>query len=197
MNIVKKNSQDDISLCAFVESLPLGQLYWLITTPPLGDDILDHALSCDKCAGRVEQAGEDAFSSLPLNEQREHREVARRILRQEARPASPTFRRDQLGLAASEGEEIPNETAGRVPFAAFDVSGKMIEALADVEGMVFLRGEVPSGAKKLYLGQDEFVLKRLSEMPEVEIENLGSVDLEEFLDRHRRDPKRFPIRFGE
>jgi hypothetical protein len=126
-------------------------------------------------------------------------EIAVRDAVQQIRPALPTFRRESLLLAASEAEENPNETAGRVPFAALEIEGMAVEALANAEGMVFLRGgKLPSGAKKLFLGQDGFVLKRLSESSlEVEVEDLGSVDLEQFLDRHRGDPESFPIRFGE
>jgi hypothetical protein len=195
MNIVKKNLKDDAGLCAFVESLPAEQLYWMITTPPLGDDILDHALTCEKCARRVQEAGEDAFASTPLEEQAQHREAARRILRREAGQTSSTYR-ESLALAASDEEQPKDETPALVPFATLNVEGLTIEALADAEGMVFLRGEVPSGAKKLYLGQDEFVLKRPGDAPEIEVENLGSVALEEFLDRRGGDRESFPIRFG-
>jgi serine/threonine protein kinase len=143
-------------------------------------------------------SGDNAFTSLPLGEQLEHREADRRILRQtEARSVRPMIRRESLALAASEGEESPNETATRVPFACFEIDGVTVEAVADGEGMVFLCGEVPSGAKTLYFGQDGFALKRVANSPEVEVENLGSVDLEQFLDRHRGDPESFPVRFDE
>lgn len=195
MNIVKKNVKDDAGLCAFVESLPPEQLYWMITTPPLGNDILDHAMACEKCARRVQEAGEDAFASVPVEEQAEYREAARRILRREARQAGSTYR-ETLALAASDEEQPEDETPALVLFTTFEVEGKTIEALADAEGMVFLRGEVPAGAKKLYLGQDEFVLKRQGDAPEIEVENLGSVALEEFLERRAGDPESFPIRLG-
>jgi hypothetical protein len=197
MKIVKKNLQDDTGLCAFVESLPAAQLYWMITTPPLGDDILDHALTCEKCSRRVQEAGDDALASTPPEEQAQYREAARRILRRESRQAGSTYR-EALALAASDEdeEESEEETAGRVPFATLNIEGVSIQALADGEGMVFLRGEAPTGAKKLYFGQDEFVLKRQDDSPEIEVENLGSVVLEQFLERQRGDPEKFPIRFG-
>jgi hypothetical protein len=171
----------------------------LLDTPFLGEEMSDHYLNCEVCLGRLERFMHRDFAKLSRKEREEMDRAfpEHPAQRPAPRPAPSIFTRDRLALAASEEEQPPNETAGRVPFGAFNVDGIKIEALADAEGMVFLRGEVPGGAKKLYLGQDGFVLKRLSESPEVEVEDLGSVDLEQFLDRHRREPESFPIKFGE
>jgi hypothetical protein len=199
MKIVKKNNpQDDVSLCEFIESLEPGHLYWLITTPPLGDDILDHAMSCHNCAVRIEEAGEAEYTSLPLEERRQYRETALRILKREKeQQAAPGFVRERLAFAASDIEQSADGTADRVAFATFEVGGHSLEAMADAEGMVFLRGDLPAEARKLYFGNEGFSLKRGKDAQETEVEDLGSVDLEQFLERHHADPEGFPIRFGE
>ncbi len=53
MNDKTKRSTRLRSRCEFVANLSDERLAWLVMHPPLGDDILDHALTCESCAKRV------------------------------------------------------------------------------------------------------------------------------------------------
>jgi hypothetical protein len=56
-------------LCSYVRSLSDERLNWLISTPPLGLDLLEHAVHCEECGKRVEAIGDQDFASLPPQEQ--------------------------------------------------------------------------------------------------------------------------------
>ena len=39
--------------CGFIDKLSDERLDWLVTNPPLGDDLIDHGLECRHCASRI------------------------------------------------------------------------------------------------------------------------------------------------
>jgi hypothetical protein len=199
--IYDKSSQTDADLCAFVESLPSEHLYWLTVTPPLGDDILKHAAKCEACAQLIQTAGDNFYMSLSQPSRLRVASTARRARdRFDAEAKSSAFNaldRGTLELAASGEREDSNETRDRVRIATFDIQGTEFQALEGTEGNVFLQGPVPTLEKRIWFGRDAFVLKRSNASDESEIENLGSVDLEQFLALHQDDPEGFPIRFAD
>lgn len=195
-----KSSHSDAELCEFVASLPPEHLHWLIVTPPLGDNILKHAVECEACAQFVQTAGDSFYMNLPQHNKLRIGATARRgRARYDAlakAPAFAAFNRGALELAAS-GEGVDSdESPGPVRIAAFDIQGTGFEAFEGAEGSVLLRGAVPPGAARIFLGPDAFVLTKGSASEEWEVENLGSLDLEQFLKHHHGDPEVFPIKFA-
>ena len=67
-------------LCGLVSILAPRELHLLVTTPPLGNDVLEHAMTCNACSYALQAAMEDNFKSLPKEEQEMHLESAQRIL---------------------------------------------------------------------------------------------------------------------
>jgi hypothetical protein len=111
-------------------------------------------------------------------------------------PPFAAINRGALELAAS-GEEVDSdESPGPVRIAAFEIQGAGFEAFEGAEGSVLLRGAVPTGAARIFFGSDAFVLMKGTASEEWEVENLGSVDLEQFLEHHYGDPEAFPIKFA-
>jgi hypothetical protein len=51
--------------CELIESLSEEKLDWLVANPPLGDDLLDHALICASCAAKIARAVRTATLSEP------------------------------------------------------------------------------------------------------------------------------------
>jgi hypothetical protein len=196
-----KNSHTDAELCDFVASLPPEHLYWLIVTPPLGDDILEHAVNCAACAQCVQTAADSFYTNLSQQSRLRIGAASRSSrARFDALVETRAFnsgRGGTLELAASDGEADSNETSERVWIAVLKIQGSEFEALEGSEGNVYLRGQVPPRTTQIWFGQDAFKLVRCTASGEFEVENLGSVDLEQFLARHQDDPEKFPIRFAD
>jgi hypothetical protein len=195
-NKMKLNTRGtpDAELCAFVASLPSEQLHWLLVTPPLGDNILDHAVECAACAGLVQAAGKDFFMSFsPKNRAR----ISATTRSARAQYDAVVTERGTLDLAASDSYENVSERPPRVEIAAFKIQGVGFEAFEDPEGNVYLRGPVPSGAKEIYFGTEAFALTKSPEAEEVKVENLGSIDLEKFLGCHQDGLVGPPVRWSD
>jgi hypothetical protein len=59
-----------IDRCAYVRSLSDERLNWLISTPPLGLDLLEHAVYCEECGKRIKAIGDQDFGNLSPEEQK-------------------------------------------------------------------------------------------------------------------------------
>lgn len=62
-------SKEHGDYCAYIRRLSDERLDLLISTPPLGQDLLEHAAFCDECGARLEailnRSNEQFFASLP------------------------------------------------------------------------------------------------------------------------------------
>jgi hypothetical protein len=55
--------------CEHIRSLSDERLDLLVSTPPLGQDLLEHAAFCRSCSSRLRQIRQRDFAALPPEEQ--------------------------------------------------------------------------------------------------------------------------------
>ncbi len=76
-----ENERAEKEICKFIKSLSGERLEYLITTPPLGQDLLEHATYCSDCGKRIEEVGDAVFKALPPEEKEAVMRAAVRVKR--------------------------------------------------------------------------------------------------------------------
>ncbi len=76
MNVQSTEVKD---ICELVRTLPTGQLHALLSSPPLGIDILEHAAFCEQCGRVVERASTFEFNNLSDEQNAKFRKVGLEI----------------------------------------------------------------------------------------------------------------------
>jgi hypothetical protein len=197
--------------CAHILSLSDERLDFLISLPPLGTGILDHAAFCDACGMRIEQLVERTFDQLPIEGRQEldgwADDLVTKAFPDEAEVTeleSPAKSIDQakqtatiavsqseqpprsLKLAASQREPLHVDHDPR-PFGSFVAENGTFElfkvSLSD-HTRILLRGPVPSGASRVNFGVDSGRLTP-TEDGYWEVDGVSSMDISDFLRKQR------------
>lgn len=66
----------DEPICDYVRHLSDERLEFLISTPPLGLDLLEHAAYCAECGKRMDGLGDPMMAKLPREERKELKSCA-------------------------------------------------------------------------------------------------------------------------
>lgn len=208
----------DKPICDYVRGLSDERLKFLISTPPLGLDLLEHAAFCNECGKRIEELGNQVFANFPAEEQKELKDWAAAFVARNFPARSHIFKPDsttestdsartssfidvektggphrEFRLAASESKDTL-EPAGPSFFGEFAVGSETFKIFELAEGErthILLKGPVPTGATRVVFGGD---FGHLAEAGQGywEITEIASTDISDFLRNQLADPQQFP-----
>ncbi|SRR6266404_370825 len=123
----------DMEMCQWVETRPDKELVWLLNSPSLSRDLLNHAGFCTKCRARIDAVTSSQFEELLPQDRNMFDAMAERFVKRNAlnvtrfraeskqRTIQRDVRSDELRVAAHQ------KTESAWPYEKqFDVDGKLI-----------------------------------------------------------------------
>jgi hypothetical protein len=204
--------------CAYIQSLSNERLDFLISIPPLGIDLLEHAAFCEECGQRIEHLIKSTCNELPPSGTQELDSWADDLVAR-AFPAKPQSSESDssggttnyvnksatvggsrsvdtqrsLKLAASQNEQLPlvHDLHCFGSFVSGNGTFEIFKISLKDRARILLRGPVPNGATQVIFGVDVGKLSRTEE-GYWEIAGITSIDISDFLRIQRDDSKDQP-----